>query len=734
MLPTAKSPLLLIASSSDLNYINPLHTIICKSFTVVHSQATTVTMRSEIAVKAYAAGTTFIATTSLATFKLCAPYLSGTADDNYGTVLTFDGIKGAKCRILLLPPLKLQFQVNEGVFLLDHYLAKLARGGVMKKDYFTWEYVTPSTIASTLDLVASAFLIAVDIETSREDLKLTSCSYTAGFVKPDGSVHTRSFVVRCSPDNYPFCIDAIRLLNSTAPPKVMQNGQYDSSYFLRFNAPLHNWLYDTYNMAHCIYPELPRDLAFISSFYLDNFIYWKDESGTNLYEYNAKDTHNTFWVWLAMVRYSPAYAITNYLMEFPVVFPSLTCAMEGFLADTKIQATLHAQESERKENARSRLAYLLSVPNFNPGSPKQVGEMFRALGYTVAQGTDKKEMQKFKETSLIYEPIADAISAYRGAAKAISTYFELELLNGRLLYSLNPAGTETGRLSAGSSAFWCGTQIQNIPQYARAMYLADSGWSLGAVDKAQSESYCTGYIAQDLGLIHTVTTSPDFHCQNASLFFGVPFDELYSISAAKVLRKDIRTVAKRVNHGANYNMGAYVLLETMGTREVINAKLLLKLPVNWTLIQVCEHLLACFDKAYPRVRGDWQKELIREVITTGKLTLGCGWTRRTFLKPHRTKPDLNATAAHKPQCQSVMLVNRAFVKVWRELQLGKYTGKFRLKAQVHDELVFQATPDIIDAVVQEVADIMVIPTVIEGRLMTIPSTYKTGIYWSDLKD
>ena len=68
------------------------------------------------------------------------------------------------------------------------------------------------------------------------------------------------------------------------------------------------------------------------------------------------------------------------------------------------------------------------------------------------------------------------------------------------------------------------------------------------------------------------------------------------------------------------------------------------------------------------------------------------------------------------------------------MQLGKYTGKFRLKAQVHDELVFQATPDIIDAVVQEVADIMVIPTVIEGRLMTIPSTYKTGIYWSDLKD
>ncbi len=733
--PVIKAPLLLIANGTDAGVVPNLYGIITKHFTVVRTVATnTIQMRTAITLAAKSAGTTFVATTSFAVLKLINPHLAGTANDNIGTVLTFQGLTAdTTLRIILLPELKSTWTQNSGTFVIDHFLSKLAQGAALTKDYFRWEWITPSNLANIAFDMERAFLIAVDIETSRDGHRITSCAYTAGYLVA-GTITTRTYVVRCEALDFPFCIDAIQLLNSTSPPKVMQNGQYDSSYFLRFDCPLNNWLYDTYNMFHCIYPELPKDLAYMSSFFLDNYIYWKDESGTNLYEYNGKDTHNTFWLWLAQIRYAPSYAITNYLMEFPVVFPCLTCAMEGFAADETMMAELHASESAKKETARADLAYLLDEPNFNPASFKQVGEMFHALGYTVAQGTDKKAMTKFKETSLIYEPIADLIKDYRTAAKAVSTYFELELFGGRLLYALDPAGTDSGRLASKSSAFWCGTQIQNIPPYARVMYHADPGYILGAVDKAQAESYCTGYIAQEPGLIHAVTTSPDFHSHNASMFFGIPFNELYDAATHRKIRKDIRDIAKRVNHGANYNMGPDVLLETMGTREVLNAKRLLQLPGAWPLKQVCVYLLTCFDKAYPRIRGDWQGDIISEVIRTGKLTLEYGWTRRTFLKPAKSKLDLNSAMAHKPQCQSVLLVNKAFCKILHELQLKKYPGKFRLKAQVHDEIVFQATPDIMDTALQEVADIMTIPIKINGKVMTIPSTTIQGHKWSELKD
>lgn len=738
MIQFGKQNVFLVLPNRDISYFHPLQSLFNKHFAVTRLCGQHLEYRQQLMSQARAANCTLIATTSFAILKLIDPHLEGTANDNTGTVISFED-SGSQFRIILLPPMVNQFTDNSSLFLIDHFCKKLSMGGTLRKDSFTWDFVVPSNLNSIADRInACSFLVAVDIETSRTDLKITSVSYTAGTIAEDGcTIRTYTYVIQCSPDTYPFCIDAIRVLNSTLPPKVMQNGQYDATYFLRFNAPLHNWLYDTYTLAHAIYAELPRDLAFISSFYLDNFRFWKDEAGRNLYEYNAKDTHNTFWVWLAQIAHAPEYALVNYAKKFPSVFPCLSCALDGMVVDTDIMAELHAKESAKRDDYLARLRLLLSEPHFNPGSPKQVQEMFRALAYNKAAGTDKKEMQKFKEASPLYERIADYIHGYRGAVKAIGTYFEVELLNGRLMYALDPSGTETGRLASKSSAFWCGTQIQNIPPYARKMCRADEGWIFGAVDKSQAESYCTGYISEDLGLIQAVTTSPDFHCQNASMFFGIPFNELFDVSRGKKLNKAVRDIAKRVNHGANYNMGWQVLWDTMGTKEVLMAKQLLKLPAAWPIKRVCEHLLACFDKAYPVIRDQhkgWYGKVVKEIITTGKLVTPTGYTRRTFLKPHKSKLDLNSAVAHKPQSTSSELVELAFKRVWIELQLSKYVGKFRLKAPVHDEIIFEAAPDVIEQALEDVAQMMVMPIEINGRLMTIPSTKISGLLWSDLKD
>src|SRR5690606_38023236 len=308
-------------------------------------------------------------------------------------------------------------------------------------------------------------------------------------------------------------------------------------------------------------------------------------------------------------------------IEFPVIFPAISCGQEGFAVDEERRMELRAAEVAKSEEALSSLRYLIGEPNFNPKSPKQVAELMRAVGYKLGKGTDVKELTKWKDAHPMYEPLVKYIWAYRKAEKAISTYFDMTLLNQRLMYELNPAGTETGRMASKGSNFWVGTNIQNIPQYARAMLRADDGWTLVAVDKSQSESYCTGYITQDLNLIKVVTTSPDFHCQNASMFFGIPFEELFDAAyidpktgeKGKVLNKPIRTVAKRVNHGANYNMGPDVLVETMGIPAILEAQRLLKLPAFMKVRDVAQYLLNRFDDTYPTIRGPWYNSLIKEL-------------------------------------------------------------------------------------------------------------------------
>lgn len=740
----AKPSLLLVLYSKELNYVSACRGIVSKYFSGIQMSSKIFEYRAQFEIECKRRNVHYVATTSFAFMQALNSSLEGSTNDNLGTVLELDIKDHGIVRVCLLPQLKSLFTTNPGRFLMDHYTRKLAKGGILKKDPFKWEFVTPKNLDEVELLMDQSPICAVDVETTKVGRLITSCAYT--WLNPDGQT-TTTRVVKAEPNDYPFCITAMRKLNNTSTRKVMQNGKYDAAYFLRLNMPLRNWIFDTYHMGHAIFAELPRTLAFISSFYLDNFRYWKDEAGVNLYEYNGKDTHNTLWVFLAQMYFVQSseynYAIRNYLNLFPVIFPAISCAMDGLLVDEDVRVELLEKEQRRKEEAKERVNYLIGETDFNPSSPKQVKELMHAFGWP-AQKTDVKTLTDWKEKKPATGRIVDCILNYRGAVKAIGTYFETDLFNQRLMYTLDPSGTETGRMASSESNFWCGTNIQNIPPYARAMIKAEEGWTFGAVDKAQSESYCTGYLSQDGNLIRAVTTSPDFHCMNASMFFGPPFEAIYDAehinedgTRGKVLQPALRKLAKPVNHGANYNMGPDVLLQTMGEPKVMEAKKLLGLPAKMSLRAVCAFLLERFDLAYPRIRDmekGWYKEIIMEVLRTGKLYIAAsGYTRRTFLKPTKSKLDLNTAVAHKPQSLSVHLVNQAFKKIWYELQLKKYSGKFRLKAQIHDENLFIAKDDVLEGVAKEVADMMTIPTEVEGRTMVIPSTIAKGKYWNEAK-
>src|SRR6266853_1065707 len=251
------------------------------------------------------------------------------------------------------------------------------------------------------------------------------------------------------------------------------------------------------------------------------------------------------------------------------------------------------------------------------------------------------------------------------------------------------------------------------------------------LDNEQSESRCTAYLSGDENLISAVESPLDFHAINIERFFGVPYSEIIGPNG-EILNVELRNLSKRVNHGANYNMGPAVLLQTMGEENVDRAKILLKLPKHWTRLMVCEYLLDLYDKAYPEVKTIWYSSVKETVRTIQKLVSPMGWTRYCFGNPDKNKHDLNAYVAHPPQNLSVSIINEGFKKLFWQVQVMR-PSDFRLKAQIHDSIFCQIRTGK-ETLIEEARKICVYPIPVtdckgKTRIMTIPVAAKVGLNW-----
>jgi hypothetical protein len=222
----------------------------------------------------------------------------------------------------------------------------------------------------------------------------------------------------------------------------------------------------------------------------------------------------------------------------------------------------------------------------------------------------------------------------------------------------------------------------------------------------------------------------------------VPYDTIYDDSTKKTKDKKLRDIAKRVNHGANYLMGANVLIDTMGQDKIREAQRLLGLDRSMSLVQVAEHLLASFHRTYPRLQGTYYPAIANEVGKSHMLTGPQGWTRYCFGNPLKNKRDLNAYVAHVAQSMNAMTLNKAFMKVFYDIQLHpQHRLHFKLNAQIHDSILFQFREGhayLADMVKER----MEIPVTIKGadgvtRTFVVPAAIKAGKngkpakYWSE---
>jgi len=696
------------------------------------------------------------------TLRHCVPGDRATLDDYRGSVLQNE------IPIIVGNSLAQSHTVSYGGWLLNKDLAKIKTAKQPKQSLKFKVLETPDDMSDAFAILEQAVFMAYDIETrtvnnDAESLQagqtlITCCSWTAcledmslkTFVLPMidfGEEHWRTN------KEYGDAILFMRKVNATDIPKAMHNGAYDAMHSAVYRAWVNNWVLDTMGLAHSQYSELPKDLSFVASITLPDYVQWKGEASAahndkdinRYWSYNALDTWYTARISLYYMYHLPAYARANYAATFPLVYPCIYCAFEGILIDNEERLRQLDTYESSMEKLLTKIRVMVADPNFNPSSPKQTAAMiydvFGAKDPRIGKNaktrkknlrsTDSKNLTAVGTQHPILLRLTDAITNYKTDRKAVGTYFTFLQLNNRLMYSLDPFGTDTGRMAARSSSFWCGTQVQNIPMYAKPMLVADEGFILLEGDKSQSEARCTAYCSKDLALIKALEDKErDFYRVLGKKFFNIEYEDVTTHFRNKVLKK--------ICHGTNYVMGAQTFIDNVGVAILLQAALDLGENVTMstapktgqkTLKQFAHGLLEIYHVPFFRVR-EWYAEIKTEVASTHLLRSPLGHTRYFFgdiMKDHNMQ---RSAIAHQPQNLSVSILNKGFMNTWELVK--KYPKDIRLKAQIHDSVfsqVREGRPDLNKLLEEALYD----ETIVHGKKMIIPNDFSYSKRWKEIK-
>jgi DNA polymerase I-like protein with 3'-5' exonuclease and polymerase domains len=757
--------LLVNYGKEDKGYLPALAYILKARNIQAVSTATTCTI-GELQAKAEMAGCDAILLCNVETLRNCVSAKDPTLDAWRGSRLEY------KIPIIVGNSLSHVHSVPHGEWLLKKDLDKLAYVKTPPANFSFVALTDAHMLREAMGFLHNCSLMSTDIETTTrsitdkqeiilspngEPIEVPPTFITcAGWTGMRNTGETQTFVLpfismwqdHWEDDmDYGRALNFMRKVNASPAHKVMHNGMYDAFHYIRYHAEPHNWTLDTMAMAHAEHAELPKSLDFVASYHLPDYVYWKHDADAakkekniqKYWAYNGQDTWYTLRIALSWLRNAPAYARKNYARKFFLVYPSLYCNFEGCKIDQADRTAKRAIALEAQTKAKSRLQTMVADPNFNPGSWQQVEKyVYQVFGGRKPKigksksGTDEKNLKAVAEQHPILARFTDSILIYRENQKGIGTYMDFYQHKGRLLWGLNPYGTETERMACSASPMWCGTQVQNVPSYAKTMLVADEGFELFEIDNKQSEGRCTAYCAQDEALIAAIEDATrDFYKTLGTLFFNIPYEEVSDFFRNKVL--------KRIVHGTNYMMGGRTFIENIGARILFETagKLgyrIVEIPrknsVNeYTLSSFAKMLLDTYHKPFPRVR-EWYKEIYTEVATTGKLVSPLGHVRVFFGDISKNHAMLRGAVAHQPQNLSVEILNKGFKRIYQNLVL-KHLGDIRLKAQIHDSNFGQyriSMRDYFLPLIQECCDN---PVIVHGRTLSIPTDIKYGQNWAE---
>lgn len=574
--------------------------------------------------------------------------------------------------------------------------------------------------------LGSCLLIATDIETGLFPAQITCVGFSG--ITLGGVVHT--YVIPFTdnfrdsgafwddPLDHLYAWETFERINNNDVLKTLQNGFYDSSYYIKYGLGLNNWLLDSMLLWYSMYMELPKSLDFISSILLDNYQYWKDDikgadnekAGTNerressmerYWRYNGLDCYNTLFNTLRMVEllFDSEVMQFNYNDVFMRNLCALSISMRGIKADFRKREEYREKLTRDWIRAETRLRYILQDPEFNVNSPAQKVELLytifglpkrNAKGRIIGKDNKKdspsagKIPLKFaRQAHPLIKGFVDAIEATGEPLYQINNICNMKVFTDRVRTAYQAAGTESTRFSSKGSNFWDGSNLQNVRKDYRGWMVADPGCILVDIDYSQSDDVFVSYESNDPDKIALVLSGKDGHAVHGELFFKRDYDW---IVAGKKAGSDevvhpitgIRQLSKKIVHGTNFQMAGFTLYVQMGRDAVVAAAKLLgykdadSYPQE-QLVRVCDMLMAQYRKRYKRLnRNEWYKEIANAIADGGVLANAFGVVRR-FLGDAKDNGTQREATAYLGQGGTAGNMNRAMY----EVMLGQIPETFR---------------------------------------------------------
>ena len=296
-----------------------------------------------------------------------------------------------------------------------------------------------------------------------------------------------------------------------------------------------------------------------------------------------------------------------------------------------------------------------------------------------AASTDASVLAKLEGT----HPIVASLLRYRELDKLRGTYVEgyLPLIqaDGRIHAHFNQLGASTGRLSSDRP------NLQNIPvrsetgRSIRRAFVPREGWSFVVADYSQIELRILAHLSKDPGLLSAFAAGEDIHTATAARVFGFTPD---------LVTDEMRRRAKVINFGLLYGMEAFGLADRLEiSRE-----------------EAQEHMDAYFQQ-FPDVR-DFMKSIVADAKRDGFTTTIFG--RRRYLSElssdnFRIRQMGERMALNAPvQGSAADVIKLAMIEMDRRLA----DREAEMLLQIHDELVFEASDDILADVTRTVVEVM----------------------------
>lgn len=483
--------------------------------------------------------------------------------------------------------------------------------------------------------------------------------------------------------------------------KIGQNLKYDAIVLKNYGVELRGPYWDTMIAHYLLEPELRHNMNYLAETYLDyspvkieDLIGKKGAAQGNMRdvpleqikEYAAEDADITLQLrqYLEPKLEAGGKSLTKlfHLVETPLVKVLADIEFAGVRIDPDFLRE-YSQELAKEIATLEKKVLDETGYTFNVASPKQVGEVLFDRMKLPYPGKKMKSGQYSTDEEVLTElaaqyPVCADILQHRALMKLKSTYVDAlpALINprtGRVHSSFNQALAATGRLSSQNP------NLQNIPirtaegrKVREAFIPRDDEHLLLSADYSQIELRLIAEISHEEAMLEAFQLNQDIHQATAARVFGVPLDQVTA---------EQRRAAKTVNFSIIYGAGATNLSNQLGIKRAEAKEII--------------------DNYFAQYKGlkHYMENTVEFARKHGYVETLLG--RRRYLRDIDSRNGMQRSMAERMaintpiQGTAADMIKVAMVNIWKAMREGGFRSSMIL--QVHDELVFDARKDELEA-------------------------------------